>query len=67
MIVFHHRSLNVWRRQRLGTAHGEELPYVFGVPLVDYPSYLYAGNISRDELHASLALMKVLGNFIHSG
>ncbi|CAG0922411.1 unnamed protein product [Notodromas monacha] len=52
---------------RLGTAHGEELPYLFGVPLVDQPSYLSAGNATKDELFMSVAMMKLLGNFVHSG
>uniref|UniRef100_T1IZ18 Carboxylesterase type B domain-containing protein n=1 Tax=Strigamia maritima TaxID=126957 RepID=T1IZ18_STRMM len=52
--------------QRLGCVHGEELPYVFGAPLVDGLTY-FPQNYTKTEKMLSEAVMRYWTNFAKSG
>lgn len=66
MIIHIIIGLNVILFQRLGTAHEEELPYMFGAPLVDRLGH-FPKNFTRAELALSEAFMTSLANFIKTG
>jgi Carboxylesterase family len=52
--------------QRMGTVHGEELPYVFGAPLVDGFSH-FPRNYTRSEVSLSEAVMLFWASFARTG
>ncbi|KAG8261016.1 neurexin protein binding [Homalodisca vitripennis] len=52
--------------QKLGTAHGEELPYFFGAPLVDGFSH-FPKNYTKTEVALSESVIIYLSNFVRSG
>ncbi|XP_071527712.1 neuroligin-4, X-linked-like [Panulirus ornatus] len=64
--VFNHQSVYgdypVWQ----GTVHGEELPYVFGAPLVGGLSH-FGLNYSREEVYLSELVMTLWTNFAKTG
>lgn len=50
----------------MGTVHGEDLPYVFGAPLVDGFSH-FPRNYTKSEVALSEALMVFWSNFARTG
>lgn len=52
--------------QRMGTVHGEDLPYVFGAPLVDGFSH-FPRNYTKSEVALSEAVMIFWSNFARTG
>lgn len=50
----------------MGTVHGEDLPYVFGAPLVDGFSH-FPRNYTRSEIALSEAVMIFWSNFARTG
>ena len=50
----------------MGTVHGEDLPYVFGAPLVDGFSH-FPRNYTKSEVALSEALMIFWSNFARTG
>lgn len=52
--------------QRMGTVHGEDLPYVFGAPLVDGFSH-FPRNYTKSEVALSEAIMIFWSNFARTG
>nr|CAI5845122.1 unnamed protein product [Callosobruchus analis] len=52
--------------QRMGTVHGEELPYIFGAPLVDGFSH-FPKNYTRAELALSESFIIYVANFARTG
>ncbi|XP_050302601.1 neuroligin-4, Y-linked-like [Anthonomus grandis grandis] len=52
--------------QRMGTVHGEELPYMFGAPLVDGFSH-FPRNYTRSELLLSESFIIFIANFARTG
>lgn len=50
----------------MGTAHGEDLPYIFGAPLTDSLSH-FPNNFTKPEVTLSEALMIYIGNFARTG
>lgn len=52
--------------QKLGTAHGEELAYFFGAPLVDGFSH-FPANYTKTEVALSESVIIYLSNFVRSG
>lgn len=52
--------------QRMGTVHGEELPYIFGAPLVDGFSH-FPRNYTRAELALSESFIILMANFVRTG
>ncbi|KAG8260215.1 neurexin protein binding [Homalodisca vitripennis] len=51
---------------KLGTAHGEKLPYFFGAPLVDGFSH-FLKNYTKTEVAVSESVIIYLSNFVRSG
>ncbi|XP_076254918.1 neuroligin-4, Y-linked-like [Rhynchophorus ferrugineus] len=52
--------------QRMGTVHGEELPYMFGAPLVDGFNH-FPRNYTRSELALSESFIIFIANFARTG
>lgn len=52
--------------QRIGTVHGEDLPYVFGAPLVDGFSH-FPHNYTKAEVSLSESIILFWSNFARSG
>lgn len=52
--------------QRMGTVHGEDLPYVFGAPLVEGFSH-FPQNYTKSEVALSEALIVYWSNFARTG
>lgn len=52
--------------QRQGCIHGEDLPYVFGAPLVGGFSH-FPRNYTKSEISLSEAVMLYWSNFIRTG
>lgn len=61
-----HKWLLAFFPQRMGTVHGEELPYVFGAPLVDGFSH-FPRNYTRSEVSLSEAVMLFWASFARTG
>lgn len=63
-----YRSIKIFQLnfQRMGTVHGEDLPYVFGAPLVDGFSH-FPRNYTKSEVALSEALMIFWSNFARTG
>lgn len=53
--------------QRIGTAHGEELPYMFGAPVVTDGMNHFSRNFTKAEAALSDAMILYLGNFARTG
>ncbi|XP_044006504.1 neuroligin-1-like isoform X2 [Aphidius gifuensis] len=53
-------------REKMGTVHGEELPYIFGAPLVDGLGH-FRKNYTKSELTLSEALIQAFANFVKTG
>lgn len=51
----------------MGTVHGEELPYVFGAPLVDGFGYFRRSNYTKSDMTMSESLIQAFANFVKSG
>lgn len=56
----------VFLLQRQGCVHGEELPYVFGAPLVGGLSH-FPRNYTKAEVQLSEAVMIYWSNFARTG
>lgn len=52
--------------QRMGAIHGEELPYVFGAPLVDGFSH-FPQNYTKSEVALAESMMLFVANFAKAG
>ncbi|KAK6633288.1 hypothetical protein RUM44_003889 [Polyplax serrata] len=50
----------------MGTAHGEELPYVFGAPLIDGFNH-FPRNYTKSEVTLSEAVIVYISNFVRTG
>lgn len=50
----------------MGVVHGEELPYVFGAPLVGGFGH-FPQNYTKSEVALSESIMLCLANFVKSG
>ncbi|XP_063224894.1 neuroligin-4, X-linked-like [Bacillus rossius redtenbacheri] len=64
--VFDYQTKDGDYPQRMGTVHGEELPYVFGAPLVDGFSH-FPRNYTKSEVGLSESVMLYFGNFARTG
>lgn len=54
------------RLQRLGSVRGEDLPYIFGLPLVQgLPNF--AQNFSRQDMGVAEAILNFVTNFCKTG
>ncbi|XP_063241609.1 neuroligin-2-like [Bacillus rossius redtenbacheri] len=64
--VFDYQTKDSDYPQRLGTAHGEELPYVFGAPLA-YETSAFYRNYTKSEVALSESLMIYVSKFARTG
>lgn len=64
--VFTHQSENGGFSTRMGTIHGEDLPYIFGAPLVNSLSH-FPRNFTKAEAALSEAVILFWTNFAKSG
>ncbi|PSN38825.1 Neuroligin-3 [Blattella germanica] len=64
--VFDYQTKDGDYPQRMGTVHGEELPYVFGAPLVDGFSH-FPRNYTKAEIGLSEAVIVYFSNFARTG
>ncbi|CAD6227475.1 GSCOCT00001162001.2-RA-CDS [Cotesia congregata] len=53
--------------EKMGTVHGEELPYIFGAPLVDGFGYFRRSNYTKSDMIMSESLIQAFANFVKSG
>ncbi|KAK0088140.1 hypothetical protein PV325_013027 [Microctonus aethiopoides] len=52
---------------KMGTVHGEELPYIFGAPLVEGFGYFRRTNYTKSEIMLSESIIQAFANFVKSG
>ncbi|CAG9782664.1 unnamed protein product [Diatraea saccharalis] len=64
--VFDYQTKDGYYPQRMGAVHGEELPYVFGAPLVDGFSH-FPQNYTKSEVSLSESMMLFVANFARTG
>ncbi|XP_052894687.1 neuroligin-3 [Anopheles moucheti] len=64
--VFDYQTKDGDYPQRMGTVHGEDLPYVFGAPLVDGFNH-FPRNYTKSEVALSEAIMVYWANFARTG
>jgi neuroligin len=64
--VFDYQTKDGDYPQRMGTVHGEDLPYVFGAPLIDGFSH-FPRNYTKSEIALSEAIMIYWSNFVRTG
>ncbi|KAI7815487.1 neuroligin, partial [Rhyzopertha dominica] len=64
--VFDYQTKDGDYPQRMGTVHGEELPYIFGAPLVDGFNH-FPKNYTRSELALAEAVIIYIANFARTG
>ncbi|KAM3955841.1 LOW QUALITY PROTEIN: neuroligin-4, Y-linked [Aphomia sociella] len=64
--VFDYQTKDGFYPQRMGAVHGEELPYVFGAPLVDGFSH-FPQNYTKSEVALSESMMLFVANFARTG
>jgi neuroligin len=64
--VFDYQTKDGDYPQRMGTVHGEELPFVFGAPLVEGFSH-FPRNYTKSEIALSEAIMIYWSNFVRTG
>ncbi|XP_037924577.1 neuroligin-4, Y-linked isoform X3 [Hermetia illucens] len=64
--VFDYQTKDGDYPQRMGTVHGEDLPYIFGAPLVEGFSH-FPSNYTKSEVALSEAVMIYWSNFARTG
>ncbi|XP_024084408.1 neuroligin-4, X-linked-like [Cimex lectularius] len=64
--VFDYQTKDGDYPQRMGTVHGEELPYMLGAPLVDGFSH-FPKNYTKSEVALSEAVIMYISNFAKTG
>ncbi|KAJ0181477.1 hypothetical protein K1T71_003562 [Dendrolimus kikuchii] len=64
--VFDYQTRDGFYPQRMGAVHGEELPYIFGAPLVDGFAH-FPLNYTKSEVALSESMMLFVANFARTG
>lgn len=64
--VFDYQTKDGDYPQRMGSVHGEDLPYIFGAPLVDGFNH-FPRNYTKSEIALSEAIMIYWSNFVRTG
>uniref|UniRef100_A0A4W4FTZ6 Neuroligin 3b n=1 Tax=Electrophorus electricus TaxID=8005 RepID=A0A4W4FTZ6_ELEEL len=64
--AFYHHCQSPMKPAWADSAHGDEIPYVFGVPLVG-PTELFPCNFSRNDIMLSAVVMTYWTNFAKTG
>ncbi|XP_041973881.1 neuroligin-4, Y-linked-like isoform X2 [Aricia agestis] len=66
LYVFDYQTKDGYYPQRLGAVHGEELPYIFGAPLVEGFGH-FPENYTRPEIALAESMMLYVANFAKTG
>lgn len=66
MYIFEHVTQNGYFPQQFGSVHGEDLAYIFGMPLVG-GTYHFVHNYTQEEILLSQHLMHFIVNFAKTG
>ncbi|CAK9827828.1 NLGN2 [Anthophora retusa] len=53
-------------KSKMGSVHGEDLPFVFGAPLVDGFGH-FPRNYTRPEVALSESIVQYFANFVRTG
>ncbi|XP_051538588.1 neuroligin-3-like isoform X1 [Myxocyprinus asiaticus] len=64
--AFYHHCQSPMKPPWADSAHGDELPYVFGIPLIG-PTELFPCNFSRNDIMLSAVVMTYWTNFAKTG
>ncbi|XP_037389094.1 neuroligin-3b [Pygocentrus nattereri] len=64
--AFYHHCQSPMKPAWADSAHGDEIPYVFGVPLIG-PTELFPCNFSRNDIMLSAVVMTYWTNFAKTG
>ncbi|XP_060768898.1 neuroligin-3b [Neoarius graeffei] len=64
--AFYHHCQSPMKPAWADSAHGDEIPYVFGIPLVG-PTELFPCNFSRNDIMLSAVVMTYWTNFAKTG
>ncbi|KAJ2944049.1 hypothetical protein O0L34_g8381 [Tuta absoluta] len=64
--VFDYQTKDGDYPQRMGSVHGEELPYLFGAPLVDGLGH-FPKNYTKSEVALAEAFIQYIANFVRTG
>ncbi|CAK1600376.1 unnamed protein product [Parnassius mnemosyne] len=64
--VFDYQTKDGFYPQRTGAVHGEELPYIFGAPLVDGFGH-FPQNYTKSEVALSESILFYIANFVKTG
>ncbi|KAF3705922.1 Neuroligin-3 Gliotactin -like protein Precursor [Channa argus] len=64
--AFYHHCQSLMKPVWSDSAHGDEVPYVFGIPMVG-PTDLFPCNFSRNDIMLSAVVMTYWTNFAKSG
>ncbi|XP_041974133.1 neuroligin-4, X-linked-like [Aricia agestis] len=64
--VFDYQTKDGDYPQRMGSVHGEELPYLFGAPLVEGLGH-FPKNYTKSEVALSEAFILYMANFVRTG
>ncbi|KAG6442963.1 hypothetical protein O3G_MSEX002596 [Manduca sexta] len=64
--VFDYQTKDGFYPQRTGAVHGEELPYIFGAPLVDGFAH-FPQNYTKSEVALSESIMMFISSFARTG
>ncbi|CAK1541350.1 unnamed protein product [Leptosia nina] len=64
--VFDYQTKDGDYPQRMGSVHGEELPYLFGAPFVDGLGH-FPKNYTKSEVALSEAFILYIANFVRTG
>uniref|UniRef100_A0A672MC13 Neuroligin-3-like n=1 Tax=Sinocyclocheilus grahami TaxID=75366 RepID=A0A672MC13_SINGR len=64
--AFYHHCQSPMKPPWADAAHGDELPYVFGIPLIG-PTELFPCNFSRNDIMLSAVVMTYWTNFAKTG
>nr|DBA13707.1 TPA: hypothetical protein GDO54_017051 [Pyxicephalus adspersus] len=64
--AFYHHCQSLMKPAWADAAHGDELPYVFGVPMVG-PTDLFPCNFSKNDVMLSAVVMTYWSNFAKTG
>ncbi|XP_066976012.1 neuroligin-2-like [Macrobrachium rosenbergii] len=66
LYVFDHHTKNGDYQNRVGCVHGEELPYIWGAPLVTHLGH-FPNNFTQAEVKLSEAMLRYWTNFARAG
>ncbi|XP_063372764.1 neuroligin-4, Y-linked-like [Cydia amplana] len=64
--VFDYQTKDGFYPPKMGAVHGEELPYIFGAPVVDGYGH-FPQNYTKSEVALSESMMLFVSNFVRTG